>query len=198
MPSSVGDTAVGSVPPLVKFIFPIDSKQAQSFQVWKVLCRCHKGMCWGIPVWGQSHFWSELHPCAGSWKVKWSCSVVSYSLQPTDCSPPSSFCPWDSPGKNTGVGCHLQADAVTSVPPGKPQDPERSHQIVLTHFICTLKPLGEKMCLKFQWTGIHTHTHTHTHTEYLGGIRGESQSDIHSPYLPQEREKRKKTLSVTV
>ena len=24
-----------------------------------------------------------------------------------DCSPPSSFCPWDSPGKNTGVGCHF-------------------------------------------------------------------------------------------
>ena len=24
---------------------------------------------------------------------------------PMDCSPPGS-CPWDSPGKNTGVGCH--------------------------------------------------------------------------------------------
>ena len=23
-----------------------------------------------------------------------------------DCSPPGSSCPWDSPGKNTGVGCH--------------------------------------------------------------------------------------------
>ena len=56
---------------------------------------------------------------------------------PMDCSPPRLLCPWDSPGKNTGVGCHflpgdlphsgmelrsptLQADAVTSVPPGKP------------------------------------------------------------------------------
>ena len=25
---------------------------------------------------------------------------------PIDCSPPGSSCPWDSPGKNTGVGCH--------------------------------------------------------------------------------------------
>ena len=25
---------------------------------------------------------------------------------PKDCSPPGS-CPWDSPGKNTGVGCHF-------------------------------------------------------------------------------------------
>ena len=50
------------------------------------------------------------------------------------------FHPWDSPGKNTGVGCHfllqgnlpdpgieprslaLQADALTSEPPGKPQE----------------------------------------------------------------------------
>ena len=23
-----------------------------------------------------------------------------------DCSPPGSFCPWNLPGKNTGVGCH--------------------------------------------------------------------------------------------
>ena len=26
---------------------------------------------------------------------------------PTDGSPPGSGCPWDSPGKNTGVGCHF-------------------------------------------------------------------------------------------
>ena len=26
---------------------------------------------------------------------------------PIDSSPPGSPCPWDSPGKNTGVGCHF-------------------------------------------------------------------------------------------
>ena len=25
---------------------------------------------------------------------------------PMDCSPPGSSCPWNSPGKNTGVNCH--------------------------------------------------------------------------------------------
>ena len=25
---------------------------------------------------------------------------------PMDCSPPRLLCPWNSPGKNTGVGCH--------------------------------------------------------------------------------------------
>ena len=33
-------------------------------------------------------------------------SVVSNSLRPMDCSLPGSSVHWDSPGKNTGVGCH--------------------------------------------------------------------------------------------
>ena len=34
-------------------------------------------------------------------------SVVSDSLYPHGLSTPRRLCPWDSPGKNTGVGCHL-------------------------------------------------------------------------------------------
>ena len=33
-----------------------------------------------------------------------SCSVVSNSLQPLGLGPTWLLCPWDSPGKNTGVG----------------------------------------------------------------------------------------------
>ena len=55
---------------------------------------------------------------------------------PVDCNPPSSFCPWDFPGKNTGVGCPfllqgnlpdpdfiscLAGSFFTTEPPGKPQ-----------------------------------------------------------------------------
>ena len=32
--------------------------------------------------------------------------VMSNSLWPMDCSPPSVLCPWDFPDINTGVGCH--------------------------------------------------------------------------------------------
>jgi len=35
------------------------------------------------------------------------CSVVSNSLQPHGLQPTRLLCPWDSPGKNTGVGCHF-------------------------------------------------------------------------------------------
>ena len=36
----------------------------------------------------------------------WVASVVSDSLWPCRLYPTSLLCPWDSPGKNTGVGCH--------------------------------------------------------------------------------------------
>ena len=29
-----------------------------------------------------------------------------------DCSPPRSSCPWDSPGKNTGVGCRALLQGI--------------------------------------------------------------------------------------
>ena len=35
-----------------------------------------------------------------------SCSVVSNSLQLHGLYPARLLCPWDFPGKNTGVGCH--------------------------------------------------------------------------------------------
>ena len=34
-------------------------------------------------------------------------SVVSDSLRPHGLQPTRLLCPWDSPGKNTGVGCHF-------------------------------------------------------------------------------------------
>ena len=36
-----------------------------------------------------------------------SCSVMSDSLRPHELQPTRLLCQWDSPGKNTGVGCHF-------------------------------------------------------------------------------------------
>ena len=38
--------------------------------------------------------------------VQFSRSVVSDSLRSYGLQPTRLLCPWDSPGKNTGVGCH--------------------------------------------------------------------------------------------
>ena len=41
---------------------------------------------------------------AAAAKMLQSCPTL---CDPIDGSPPGSPCPWDSPGKNTGVGCHF-------------------------------------------------------------------------------------------
>ena len=56
----------------------------------------------------QEH-WSGLplpSPIHESEKGKWSRSVVSNSSRPHGLQPTRLSCPWDFPGKSTGVGCH--------------------------------------------------------------------------------------------
>ena len=45
-------------------------------------------------------------------KLKWSRSVVSDSSWPHGLQPTRLLCPWDSPGKNTGVGCHFLLQGI--------------------------------------------------------------------------------------
>ena len=45
-------------------------------------------------------------------KWKWSRSVVSNSLGSCELYPTRLLCPWDSPGKSTGVGCHFLLQGI--------------------------------------------------------------------------------------
>ena len=79
----------------------------------------------------------------GTWVMGlnvWACSIVQLcpALRPRGLRPARLLCPWDSPGKDTAVGCHAllqgifptqgsnqgllhwQADSSPSEPPGKP------------------------------------------------------------------------------
>ena len=49
---------------------------------------------------------------AWKWKWKWSCSVVSDPQRPYGLKPSRLLCPWDFPGKSTGVGCHCLLQLV--------------------------------------------------------------------------------------
>ena len=54
----------------------------------------------------QEH-WSGLpFPSPMDESEKWSHSVMSDSSWPHGLQPTRLFCPWDFPGKSTGVGCH--------------------------------------------------------------------------------------------
>ena len=73
----------------------------------------------------QEH-WSGLpfpSPVHESEKWKWSCSVVSDSLQPRGLQPTRPLRPWDFPGKSTGVGCHC---LLWTKPTGYNKDPVQS------------------------------------------------------------------------
>ena len=59
--------------------------------------------------WSGLPFPSLMHE---SEKWKWSCSVVSDSVRPHRRQPTRFLCPWDSPGKNTGVGCHFLLQCI--------------------------------------------------------------------------------------
>ena len=45
-------------------------------------------------------------------KLLFSCSVLSDSLRPHGLWPSRLLCPWDSPGKNIGVGCHFLLQGI--------------------------------------------------------------------------------------
>ena len=49
-----------------------------------------------------------------SWAIccYWVASVVSYSVRPHRRQAPRLHHPWDSPGKNTGVGCHFLLQCI--------------------------------------------------------------------------------------
>ena len=46
---------------------------------------------------------THIHCCCCCWVT----SLMSNSVQPHRWHPTRLHCPWDSPGKNTGVGCHF-------------------------------------------------------------------------------------------
>ena len=57
----------------------------------------------------RQEYWSGLpfpSPMHESEKWKWSRSVMSDSSRPHGLQPTRLLCPWDFPGKSTGVGCH--------------------------------------------------------------------------------------------
>ena len=55
-------------------------------------------------------YWPVLYHSL-MWK-KWSRSVVSNSLRPHGLWPTRLLCPWDFPGKSTGVDCHFLLQVI--------------------------------------------------------------------------------------
>ena len=99
--------------------------------------------CWWKATHGPKDFPSRRTEGLQANVVQFSRSVVSESLRPQGLQDARLPCPWDSPGKNTGVGCHVllqgifptqglnshllrplhwQMDSLLLMPAGKPLD----------------------------------------------------------------------------
>ena len=85
---------------------------AKSLQSFPTLCHPHRqqpnkaSLSLGF---SRQELWSGLpfpSPMHESKKWKWSLSVISDSYWPHGLQPTRLRCPWDFPGKNTGLGCH--------------------------------------------------------------------------------------------
>ena len=78
------------------------------------------------------------------------CSVMSASVRPHELQPARLLCSWDSPGKNTGVGCRFLIQGFF------PTQGSNSHLFCLLHFGQTnslpLCHLGNPMKLKYAYS----------------------------------------------
>ena len=90
-----------------------DAAAAKSLQSCPTLCDPIDGSppCSAVPGIPQARTleWVAISfSSAWRWKVKVKRSVVSDSSRPHGLKPTRLLCPWDFPGKSTGVGCHWQ------------------------------------------------------------------------------------------
>ena len=70
------------------------------------------------------------------WFLLFSCSVVFNSLRPHGPSPARLLCPWDFPGKNTGVGCCFLLQGILLIQGSDP------HFLSLLHWEVGSLPLA--------------------------------------------------------
>ena len=72
-------------------------------------------------------------------------SVMSDSLQPHGLWPTSLLCPWDSPGKNTGVGCPFVLQGILLA---QETEIESLASLVLAGGLFTTVPTGSPLIIK--------------------------------------------------
>ena len=141
------------------------------------------------PNWAAHLHFLPLPHCYGIWDVLIMCQTLTNSVRPHRWQP----CPWNPPGKNTGVGCHflLQcmkvksesevtqscptlSDPTDCSPPGSSVHGIFQARILLGHkkmqwYAIDCQRQVAYICIHV-FTYVHIHTikcvciHTHTHT----------------------------------
>ena len=74
-----------------------------------------------------------VHAPFKSCALNFNLSVVSGSVRPHGLQPASLLCPWDSPGKNTGVGCYALIQRIFPTQGWNPGLPPCRQILCLSH-----------------------------------------------------------------
>ena len=119
---------------------------------------------------------------------------MSNSLQPCVLYPTGLLCPWDSPGKNTRVGCHAllqgifptqgrnpcllcflhwQASSLPLAPPGKPNKPFVVHLLSRVQHFRTPWTIGHQAALSMGFS----------RQEYWNGLPCPPSGDLPNPRI---------------
>ena len=134
-------------------------------------CSClenpRDGGAWWAVVCGVAESRTRLKRLSGSSSsivvisCQFSQSVVSNFVRPHRWQPTRLPCPWDSPGKNTGVGCHflLQCKKVKSE-----SEAAQSCQLLGTPWTAAYQaPLSMGFSRQEYWSGCHRLLHCFTY-----------------------------------
>ena len=92
-------------------------------------------------------------------------SLVSNSLQPHRLQPAKLLCPWDSPGKNTGVGCHALLQGIFPT-----QYRTQVSCIGRQNLYCWChlrSPIHVSLFVYIFLSNNHVHTHTYVHAHRI-------------------------------
>ena len=80
---------------------------SSQLDIW--VCNLGRGECLSFLEIFEMDLWMT-HNIEVAWVLR--CSVVSNSLRPHGLWPTRLLCPWDFPGKNTGVDCHFLLQGI--------------------------------------------------------------------------------------
>ena len=92
---------------------------------------------------------SSLHNC---------CSCLISNLGPTFLQPTRLLCPWDFPGKNTGVGCHFFLQVIFLTQGRVSGSWPRHHFSILSIAVVQFLTLGRWLIIFATWDSVDQHT----------------------------------------
>ena len=90
--------------------------------------------------------WLDQHQ-----SVSVSLSVMSDSLRPNGLQPTRVLCPWDSPGKNTGVTCHFLLQEIFPIHRSNPSLPHCRQNL---YHLCHQSPTSEGIYFARQYQNL--------------------------------------------